>query len=156
MTLNELPREQIRVTLETKATKETGTKHRKTEQKQYFKIRVNKTQDKGTCITKAKECARCDDENSQTSVVDTDLCKWLDFSQTSTLTAGIEARSVWVAVFLFPVLKSSCQSSRTGFVFSIKRDFRWLQPTITLGFFNKESYDRIRSLLVFSSEFSTL
>ncbi len=25
-----------------------------------------------------------------------------------------------------------------------------------LGFFNKESYDRIRSLLVFSSEFSTL
>ncbi len=31
--------------------------------------------------------------------------------------------------------------------------FRWLQPTITLGFFNKESYDRIRSLLVFSSEF---
>ncbi len=36
------------------------------------------------------------------------------------------------------------------------REISMTAATISLGFFNKESYDRIRSLLVFSSEFSTL
>ncbi len=57
---------------------------------------------------------------------------------------------------------STCKSPSSNSVYKIpcKNDLRWDFDDCSLPshwvFFNKESYDRIRSLLVFSSEFSTL